>query len=127
MSTITLSPRNSIVFVYDSSHRSVEVPTYVAGDLVAASQTCVSIGTLAEIDGETTITLADSIDGISVGELFFDGVLLTPGHEVSVCTSENEKLLTLPIKASHARVRVFANDPSEPDEIVVVADTNAAS
>lgn len=126
MSTITLSPRNSIVFVYDFSHRPIEIPTYVSGELVAASQTCVSVGTLAEIDGETTITLADSTDGIRVGELYFEGVILTPGHEVSVCTSANEKLLTLPILATHARIRVFANDPSEPDEIVIVADANAA-
>jgi len=101
------------------------LPARLRGALVAATDSCVAIGTLSQIDGETTIMLTDSIEGLSVGALVFDGVLVTPSREISVCNVHNEKLLTLPLKALSVRIRVFANDLSEPDDIVVFADTNS--
>jgi len=125
MSTTKVSPPNSIIFIYDHSNREVDVPAYMNGALVAANSTCISVGTLAFMDGETEITLTDDSHDIEVGELVFDGTLQTPGMEVSICNSLNEKLLAVPVSDVSARVRVFANDPSEPDRIVVLAMSEA--
>lgn len=122
MSTITISPPNSIIFLYDQSNPSIEVPAYTPGEIVAANITCISVGTLSAADGETTITLTDDVQSIDdIGVLTFDGVLQLPGSELSVCSSHNEKLLTMKLPTSQARVRIFVNDDREPDNIIVQA------
>jgi hypothetical protein len=102
-------------------HGAGILPDQLTADLVAASDSCLAIGTLAAADGETRITLADDLDGIEVGDLVFDGVLSTPNHELSVCNVNNEKLLTVPVSRTSTSVKVFANDLREPDQIVIYA------
>ena len=122
MSTITVSPPNSIIFLYDQSNPSIEVPVYISGEVVAANITCISVGTLSAADGETTITLTDDVQGIEdIGMLTFDGLLQLPGSELSVCSSHNEKLLTMQLPAFEARIRIFVNDDREPDNIIFQA------
>lgn len=121
--TKTFAPSNSLVLVMDSSIG--EIPSSIGDALTASTSSCVAVGTLAEMDGETTITLTDSSEGIEPEGLVFDGVLLTPGKELSVCNVEDEKVLTIPVPSSETRVQIFANDINEPDNIVVLA-TNGA-
>jgi len=103
-------------------HSSGELPEAMNGQLVAFTDSCVAVGTLSEVDGETTITLTDSLEGVQRGQLVFDGVLKVPQHELAVCSAADERLLTLKLQRSEARVQVFANDASEPDRIVVFVD-----
>ncbi len=117
----TLSPRNSLVLVMDKL--SGEIPASMGNESIASTSTCVAIGTLAEMDGETTITLTDSIDDVGLGDVVFDGKVETPGRELSVCNVENKPLLTMPVTSHAVRVRVFTNDANEPDRIVVLVDT----
>ncbi|MGO1069706.1 hypothetical protein [Lysobacter sp. CA199] len=122
MNTITISPPNSIIFLYDQSNGSVEIPVYTSGEIVSANITCISVGTLSAADGETTITLTDEVQVIDdTGMLAFDGLLHLPGLELSVCSSHNERLLTMKLPTSQARVRIFINDDREPDNIIVQA------
>jgi hypothetical protein len=118
---IRISPPNSIVFICDPSSREVDVPEYVTGQLIAATQSCISVGTLAEMDGETEISLSDVPSSAELGELVFDGMVRTPGRVVAVCNARDETLLSLPVSSVAVRVKVFANDRSEPDRIVVLA------
>lgn len=117
--SLTLAPPNSLILVMD--HESGVPPESITAALVGATDSCLAIGTLAAPDGETTITLTDDLDGVESGELVFDGMLFTPNRELSICNVMNEKLLTLPVPKTATGVKVFANDPSEPDEIVVFA------
>lgn len=115
--SVTLAPPNSLILVMDRSFG--ELPDAMNGQLVAFTDSCIAVGTLSEVDGETAITMTDSLEGIERGEMVFDGVLKTPQCEVSVCSVTNEKLLTMKLPASEAHVQIFANDASEPDEIIV--------
>lgn len=117
--SLTLSPPNSLILVMD--HNFGTLPELITADLVAATDSCLAIGTLASPDGETTITLTNDLDNVETDELVFEGVLLTPNKELSICNVMNEKLLTLPVSASVINVKIFANDSSEPDQIVVLA------
>jgi hypothetical protein len=117
--SMTFSPPNSLILVMD--HEAGVLPDQITTELVAATDSCLAIGTLAAPDGETTIILTDDLDGLEIGDLVFDGALSTPNHELSVCNVRNEKLLTLPVPQPSTGVKVFANDPSEPDMIVVYA------
>lgn len=120
MTSITLSPQNSLIFVMD--HSFGELPVALDGQLVAFTDSCVAVGTLAGVDGETTITLTDSLEGVKRGQLVFDGVLKVPRHELAVCSAADTELLTMKLKRSEAHVQIFANDVSEPDQIVVFVD-----
>ncbi len=117
MNSITLSPPNSLILVMD--HTSGELPEAMNDQLVAFTDSCIAVGTLSEADGETTITLTDSMEGVKQGQLVFDGVLKVPRHELSVCSAADTKLLTMTLPRSEAHVQIFANDASEPDDIVV--------
>jgi hypothetical protein len=61
-----LSPPNSILFVVTGE--APEVPGQT-GDLVSATDTCVSIGTLMEFDGETEIEITDDCPSLGVRRL----------------------------------------------------------
>ena len=115
--SMTFSPPNSLILVMD--HEAGVLPDQIGDELVAATDSCLAIGTLAALDGESTIILTDDLDGLEIGDLVFDGTLSTPNLELSVCDVRNAKLLTLPVQESSTRVQAFANDPSEPNMIVV--------
>lgn len=100
-----------------------ELPEAMNGGLVAFTDSCVAVGTLSEFDGETAISLTDSLEEGEPDALVFDGVLKAPQCELSVCNVANEKLLTMKLSGPEAHVRIFANDPSEPDEIVVFVES----
>jgi hypothetical protein len=116
--SITVSPPNSLILVMD--HASGELPTDIAGKLIAATASCVAVGTLSAADGETTITLTDEFDEARKEfELVFDDAVLTPQREISVCNVRNEKLLTVQAPSLITRVQIYANDDREPDRIVI--------
>jgi hypothetical protein len=87
-----------------------QMPEYVVGELVAATDTCVSVGTQADVDGETEVTLClggpDHVGLTSV----FDGRLSTPGGVVSIETSQSDSLAHLAVDRKHVRVSIWVDD-----------------
>src|SRR5580692_10745354 len=116
----TIAPPNSIILVMD--FKTGRVPDTFEKQLVAATRTCVAVGTLCEQDGATTIVLTDELSSglISEETLAFDDAVEVPGSILSVVTSWNEPILSLPVHAESVRVRVWVNDCSEPNRIVIV-------
>jgi hypothetical protein len=97
-------------------------PETFAGTLVSATSSCVAIGTLSEMDGPTTIVLTDeSAPDASSKLLVFDDSIVIPGRILSVVTTLNDVVLSLPIHEEAVRVRIWVNDAKEPDRIVVAA------
>lgn len=115
---LALAPKNSLVLLMDSSIG--EVPRAMGDGAIASTDSCVAIGTLSEIDGKTAITLTDQDDNEHDQGLAFDGILSVPTRELSVCSVDDERLLTLPVLSDKPRVRVFTNDPNEPDRILIL-------
>jgi hypothetical protein len=117
--TVTLAPRNSLILVMDRAVGGI--PESMAGGLVAATPTCIAIGTKSEHDGETSISLSDEATPAEGGSTpKFDGVLKTPSKHLSVCSVLGEVLLEMSVPSVETRVRVLANDVAEPDNIAVV-------
>jgi len=116
--TVRLSPPNSLIFIMD--HASGVLPDDITVGLVAATPSCVAVGTLPEVDGETSITFTDSMDVIDASDLLFSGVISTPNHELSVCSASDERLLTISVLQPSTQIKVFANDRSEPDRIMIL-------
>lgn len=116
---IRIYPRNSVVLIMD---RTVgEVPESMNRGLVAATASCVAIGTRSEQDGETSIWLSDDIAEAVYDEApVYDGVLDTPGGRLSVRSVLDEVLLECEVSGPRTRIQVWTNDRSEPDEIRIV-------
>ncbi len=114
MTTVVVALPSSLALVMDPSVG--QVPSTMAGALVAATPTCVALGTLSALDGTTRLSLGPG-DGEPALCLIFDGVLDTPGGTVVVSSVLSEVLLQDRAPSPRTRVRIFANDDEEPSEI----------
>lgn len=117
-----VAPPNSLILVMDQ--KVGEVPDSMNHGMVAATASCVAVGTLSEADGETFISLSDEVPSrLPKQAPVFDGVLPTPTKRLAVCSVQDEPLLALDVPSSSTRVRIWANHPAEANEIwIVVGD-----
>ena len=116
---IRIAPRNSLILVMDQSVG--EIPGSMNKALVAATPSCIAVGTLSEHDGDTLISLSDEPTTLEAGlSLVFDGTLQTPTRKLSLCSVLDETLITSDVPGETTRVQVWANDDSEPDLIHVL-------
>lgn len=95
MATTTYSPPHPIVFVFDFSNKNVAVPEYDSNAVTSANESCVSIRTIADVDGEVTVNLVEALpcNVADIGFEVFCGTINAPGRKVALVTSQNEKLL----------------------------------
>jgi len=94
MSTVTLTPPNAILFVFDPSNQNVTVPDYVNAQLIAANATCISVGTQAPVDGDTVVSLCEPETYRKGLEKVFDGRIETPSRRASTLTRTDPLVLT---------------------------------
>jgi hypothetical protein len=112
-------PAHPIVFVMDCSNDAVEVPQYDPEHVTASNDTCVSVRTIADVDGEVTVFLADRppSDAEGLGRHVFTGGIQVPSGTVAVVTSENEKLLEYSIGKKTVELQVFVDDEDHPAQV----------
>lgn len=118
MTTSTrIAPPNSLVLVEGS--QGGEIPTSMQQSLIAATDSCIAIGCRAEDDGETEITLGPS-GKVDIGKRpAFEGSLQTPTRKVTVRTVHGVTLLEMSVPTKETKLKIWVNDPSEPDRIAV--------
>jgi hypothetical protein len=102
----------------------VEVPGRVGEELVAANDTCISVGTYPSDDGDTEICLAgtSSVEKVAGLEKVFTGRVASPNQQIDVATAENEILLSMKVSTKSASVSVWVNHPRWPTKIVIVVN-----
>jgi hypothetical protein len=115
--TLRVAPPNSLIFVRDEG--GGVVPEFVPNRLVLATSSAVSVGCLAEMDGETEVTLGPIREIETKGLKVFDDVLETPTRRIVVETSEGEILLREDVASNRVRVCIWVNRVVEPDRILV--------
>jgi hypothetical protein len=89
----------------------------------------VAVGTLSEIDGDTTVTLADEDAALhSAADLHkvFGGTIQTPKHELHVCTVLLEPILKIDVPSTEIAVEIWVNNDSEPNRICVLVKRDRA-
>ena len=111
----TLSPPNSLVLI--EGLNGGEVPRDMAGSLIASTRSCIAVGCKSEADGETHLTLGRAHEVDPAGPPAFEGTLETPDRRVVVRTVSGEALLEHPVRGARTLIRVWVNDPEEPDDI----------
>jgi hypothetical protein len=112
-----VSPPYSIILIVDPSDG--EIPSSLNGGLVAATPSCIAVGTRAEDDGLTRISLGSAAELDHGDQLVFEGKIDTPTQKVCVRSVLGVRWLELAVSERQTAVRVWVNDPREPDQIVI--------
>jgi hypothetical protein len=115
----SIAPPHPIVFIVDPSQHS-EVPGDTGATLVTSTPSCITVGTQDAASGETMIRLGD-VPKEPAGHLVFDGTLETPGRRVAVEDSGLAQILSMSVENVRTPIRIWVNDLSEPDLIVIQA------
>jgi len=119
-STTKVAPPNSLLFISDPSRESV--PDFEEGKLILATASCVSVGCLMYLDGDTEVAVG-SPDEVAFGAApAFDGMLETPNRSVIVSTVEWKVVLHSSVPNTKTRIRIWVNHPTEPDKIGIGLD-----
>ncbi len=127
MLNAVLSPPNAILFVFDPTNKDVVIPSYIDGELTASSDTCVSVGTRADADGDTDISL--DLGGVAPPDLLriFFGVIGVSGGKVAIVTSQLQRVLELEVPVGPVEVTIWADDLRNPGRIAVNVKPDTAA
>lgn len=123
MTSATLAPPNAILFVFDRGNSSVSIPDYIDGQPVSANDSCVTVGTQADVDGEVTVTLESPASLALVRGLqkVFAGSLRAPTRTVAIVTADARTVLEQSVNSDMVELEVWADDGRNPTRIVVLA------
>jgi hypothetical protein len=119
MSRAVLGPPNAILFIFDPTSRDVAIPPYVDGELTTATATCVSVGTRADVDGETEVLVEIAPVVPANLQLIFIGVIAIPGRRVAVVTSQLEHVLEIDVVADTAAISIWVDDLRSPARVII--------
>lgn len=109
---------NGVVFLYDPS-AIIDVPPDTGAGPVLATDNCVSLWTVHEVDGSATLVLTDTYEDLDC-KVVFRGRLKTAGRKLAFNTSSCDSIIELDLATEVAEVSVYSNDASDPSKIVCV-------
>jgi hypothetical protein len=112
-----VAPLHSLILIVDPS--GGEIPATMSGSLIASTDSCIAVGCRSDVDGDTEFTLGETGDVSPGSEPAFQGRLKTPNRRVTLRTVTGQTILETPLLQQETMVRVWTNDPSEPDQVVV--------
>ncbi len=120
-----LAVPNAILFVLDPTNEAAVVPEYMPGEAAAATPSCVSIATIADVDGDVIVGLCTPLDVVtfSAPVQVFAGSVETPGHVLAVVTSEFDRVLEIATPSTATHVIVKVDDVQSPTRVSVEIKT----
>jgi hypothetical protein len=117
-----VAPPNSLVLV--SGLGGAEIPKTLNDGLIASTDSCVAVGCQSDADGETEFTLGATHEVDPGGQPAFQGSLATPGGKLVIQSVLGHKILEAPVKQQRTYIRIWVNDPIEPNKVIVGIDNN---
>lgn len=111
-----LAPPNSLVLVWDQA--GGDPPEKMGRSRIVSTRSCIAVGCLAEVDGETTFTMAPLRTIDRPDPAAFEGMLSTPSRRVVVSTVFGEKVLEMDVAGEDTMVKIWVNHDSEPDQVL---------
>lgn len=110
-------PSHGLVFVHGPEGDEPPLPIWGANILVTNS--CLSIGCRADVDGPTRFILGD-IDSVDPRyEPEFIGAIRTPDGQIVISTVAGDTLQQASVAEPYCAISVWRNHPNWPDEVVV--------
>jgi hypothetical protein len=116
-----ISVPHGIVFVLDPANKSTVVPPHDPASATASNETCVSIKTVPEVDGEVLIKLGRPLNDADARGCtqVFRGVISTPSGKLAIVTSAYEKVLMVDVPTKVTPITVSVDEPSSPGIVCV--------
>jgi hypothetical protein len=110
---------HGILFVMDPGRSEIIVPEYLEQSLVAATESCISVGTQAPCDGDTEVSL--TLHGPAPNGLFRLGLwdLDVPMGTLVVRASDDEPLLECEVPIGRVTVSVWVDDHRWPTRVCI--------
>lgn len=115
----TIHIPHGVVFLYDPT-MIVDVPPDTGVSPVLSTSDCVSLWTVHEVDGPTTLVLTDSYHDHDC-KLVFHGALAARGRKLAFNTSSCEPIIEVEFGSDAPEVTIYADDLKEPSKVVCVA------
>ena len=117
---VSVAASNALLLIGDSM--DMAIPSSIVG-LVASTPSCVAVGTLEETDGPTRVRVVNGGDAeeqhMPPREVL-DMELETPSGRIAVSSVLGETYVEHMVDRPSIRIRLRVNDPSEPDDIVII-------
>jgi len=117
ITSATIAPPNSLVLIEDPS--GGEVPESMGNSSIASTGSCIAVGSRSESDGKSEIVLGPAAEVDPGQSPALEQDLSTPNRKVVVRTVLGDTILETPVSRQKTRVRVWVNDPKEPDRILI--------
>jgi hypothetical protein len=119
MDSVVTSVHHGILFLLDPRNRDFQIPDVVKGELVNATDSCISIVTRAEVDGEVEVMLAFSEAAPS--DLFHvaRGTIRVPHGTLAVDTADEGKLFERDVPKGRVTVSIWVDDSREPTKVFI--------
>lgn len=112
-----IAPPNSLILIEDPS--GGQIPASMKGSLIASTDFCIAVGCRSDTDGETEFTLGKAHDVDPGDHPVFQGILKTPSLRITLKSVVGQTILEAPVSHRETMVRIWVNDPSEPDRVIV--------
>ena len=113
-----VTPSNSVILVMDP--QLGKIPNSMNGRVVAATDSCVAVGTKEEYEGPTRIRITDEVSDDTPPLKVHDGAVEVTSGEIVVANILGEAFLRWPVEGTSVGLQIYINHSTEPDEIVVV-------
>jgi hypothetical protein len=108
---------NAIAFISDVNGGVAPYPTW--GALVQSTPSCIAVACTPDSEGATSITVGAEDNVNPGGTSAFQGTLDTPSGTLVVTTVDRRVVMSFEVARTTTSVRVWANDPSVPDRVVI--------
>jgi hypothetical protein len=115
--SISLRVPNAVFFV--TGLDAPEMPKIEREGTVWSTSSCVAIGCTPDVDGETRIAIGSPGQLSVTGKLVLDSHLPTPSRLVRFNIVPGKTILEQEVSGTTTRVRVWVNDPKEPNDITI--------
>ena len=115
--SIKIAPPNSLEALSDVT--GGEPPASMDGSLIVSTPSCIVVGCLMDADGETEFIMGPAQEVDPGEQPTFDGRLETPGRKAVLRTVWGDTILEMPVRSDQTHIQIWANDPSEPDKVIV--------
>lgn len=119
MNSVIVEVPHAILFVVDPTNNETIIPAYSPDQVVATTDTCVSIATQAPEDGATEILLGIGYENVGNYHLVFNGSISIHGGKIAVLTAELESLLEVDVPNGRTKFLIFVNDVYYASAVVI--------
>lgn len=123
MLSTTFTPPHPLVLLCDYDNLDAEIPEYNRRSIIRTTDTCISIRTIPDVDGDVSVTLAHTLPPELIHKSIevFSGSICVPAKKLAVVTSENVKLLEIDVASDCAMLRIFVDEKKYPSAIWIEA------